>query len=297
MKKITHNAKGDMVFDVFNFIVLSLVMLSVLYPLYFIIIASFSDPAQIYAGKVLLIPKEITFEGYQRVFSDQYIWSGYINSIFYTILGTLINLILTLTAGFCLSRKKFFGGRFIMLLLIITMYFDGGLIPNYLLMQDLKILNTVWAMVIPNAVSVFNILIARTFFVSSVPEVMIEAARIDGCDDFRLFFRIILPTSQALIAVLTIFYAVGHWNSYFNALIFLRDQKLYPLQMVLRKILVQNEASASMLDDVYSYVEKQRITEIIKYAVIMVASVPMMILYPFLQKYFVKGVMIGAVKG
>jgi putative aldouronate transport system permease protein len=297
MKKITHNAKGDMMFDVFNFIVLSLVMLSVLYPLYFIIIASFSDPAQIYAGKVLLIPKEITFEGYQRVFSDQYIWSGYINSIFYTILGTLINLILTLTAGFCLSRKKFFGGRFIMLLLIITMYFDGGLIPNYLLMQDLKILNTVWAMVIPNAVSVFNILIARTFFVSSVPEAMIEAARIDGCDDFRLFFRIILPTSQALIAVLTIFYAVGHWNSYFNALIFLRDQKLYPLQMVLRKILVQNEASASMLDDVYSYVEKQRITEIIKYAVIMVASVPMMILYPFLQKYFVKGVMIGAVKG
>ncbi len=297
MTNNTSNAKGDIVFNVFNFTVLSLIMLSVLYPLYFIVIASFSDPTQIYAGKVLLIPKDITFEGYRRVFSDQYIWIGYMNSIFYTTLGTLINLVLTLTAGFCLSRKKLFGRHLIMLLLIITMYFDGGLIPNYLLMQNLKLLDTVWAMVIPNAVSVFNILIARTFFVSSVPEVMIEAARIDGCDDFRLFFRIVLPTSQALIAVLTIFYAVGHWNSYFDALIYLRNQKLYPLQMVLRKILIQNEASASMLDDVYSYVEKQRITEIVKYAVIMVASVPMLILYPFLQKYFVKGVMIGAIKG
>lgn len=297
MTNNTSNAKGDIVFNVFNFTVLSLIMLSVLYPLYFIVIASFSDPTQIYAGKVLLIPKDITFEGYRRVFSDQYIWIGYMNSIFYTTLGTLINLVLTLTAGFCLSRKKLFGRHLIMLLLIITMYFDGGLIPKYLLMQNLKLLDTVWAMVIPNAVSVFNILIARTFFVSSVPEVMIEAARIDGCDDFRLFFRIVLPTSQALIAVLTIFYAVGHWNSYFDALIYLRNQKLYPLQMVLRKILIQNEASASMLDDVYSYVEKQRITEIVKYAVIMVASVPMLILYPFLQKYFVKGVMIGAIKG
>lgn len=289
--------KEDKIFDAINITLLSFLLLAVLYPLYFIIIASISNPDRIFAGDVWLFPKEITFEGYIRIFQDGKIWTGYKNTIIYTVLGTALNILLTLTAAYALSRKDFYGRTFFMVMFVFTMFFSGGLIPTYLVVRDLGMVNTMWALIIPKAVAVWNIIVARTFFQSTVPDEMLEAAKMDGCSNTKFFLKIVLPLSKPVIAVMVLFYAVGHWNSYFDALIYLNDESLYPLQMILRNILIQNEAASSMVGNIDSFAAQQRIAELIKYGVIIVGSLPLLIVYPFIQKYFVHGVMIGGIKG
>nr|WP_237690878.1 carbohydrate ABC transporter permease [Paenibacillus caui] len=286
-----------MLFDAANYILLTLIMLTVLYPLYFILIASISDPNLVYSGEVWLFPRGFTWDGYDRIFNDSSIWRGYANSILYAVVGTLIGVSLTVLAAYPLSRKDLVGRGTIMWFLLATMFFSGGLIPTYLLIKDLNMLNTIWALALPGAGGVFNIIIVRTFFQSSLPDEMWEAASIDGCSNWRYFLSIVLPLSKAIIAVMVLYHIVGFWNGFFDALIYLNDEKKYPLQLVLRNILVQNQVNANMMVDVESYAAKMRVTELIKYGVIIVSSLPLLILYPFLQKYFVKGVMIGSIKG
>ncbi len=295
---VASRSRQDKLFDFMNYCILTVALVLVLYPIYFIIIASISNPNLVSAGRVLFWPKEITMEGYQRIINYPRLWVGYKNTILYAVIGTTINLTLTLTAAYSLSRKDLKGRNLIMGFLVFTMLFSGGLIPRYLLIMDLGMLNTIWAMVIPNAVGVWNVIIAKTFFQTTLPEEMLEAAVIDGCSNTNFFVRIVLPLSPAIIAVLALFYGVGHWNAFFDALIFLRDQKLYPLQIILREILISTQLLGSgMFSDGEIAAEQARIAESIKYGVIIIASVPILVFYPLLQKYFVKGVMIGAIKG
>ncbi len=290
-------SRSDVVFDIFNYSLVTFFFLTVFYPLFFVVIASVSNPDLVNLGKVWLLPKELNFLGYQKVFQDHNIWLGYRNTIIYTSLGTTINVILTLPAGYVLSRKDLVGRMLFMRLLIFTMLFHGGLIPTYLIVKSLGILNTIWVMVIPSAVAVWNVVIARAFFEGTIPFELLEASRVDGCSNQRFFWSIVLPISSALIAVETLFYAIQHWNAFFQALIYLNDQRLYPLQLFLRDILLRQELSEELTEDVRDLIEMQRLSEIIKYALIIVASLPVLVLYPFLQHYFVKGVMIGAIKG
>ncbi|KJK28323.1 carbohydrate ABC transporter permease [Paenibacillus polymyxa] len=294
---LKRKSKGDLWFDIINYVMLTIVMLLVLFPLYFVLIASLSDPNLIYSGEVWFFPKGFTLDGYGRIFSDSSIWIGYANSILYASLGTLIGVAVTVCAAYPLARKGMAGKSVIMWFLLISMFFSGGLIPTYLLIKDLHMLNTIWALVIPGAGGVFNVIIVRTFFQSTIPDEMWEAASIDGCSNTRFFWSIVLPLSKSVIAVMVLYHVVGFWNGFFDALIYLNDESKYPLQLVLRNILVQNQANSSIMIDVESYAAKMRVTELIKYGVIMVSSLPLLILYPFLQKYFVKGVMIGSIKG
>ncbi|UOE53558.1 carbohydrate ABC transporter permease [Cytobacillus oceanisediminis] len=296
-KKVTRRSKEDKVFDIINVFLVAIILILVVYPLYFIVIASFSDPNMIYDGKVWLLPKELTFEGYERIFQDSKIWLGYKNSIVYTVVGTIVNVSFTLMAAYALSRKDLYGRNVIMFLFLMTMFFSGGLIPTYLVVKNLGLLNTMWALILPKAVAVWNVIVAKTFFETSIPNELLEAAKMDGCSDAKFFWKIVLPLSKPIVAVMVLFYAVGHWNSYFDALIYLNNENLYPLQLILRNILIQNEASTMMISDLESLAAKQRVSELIKYGVIIVASIPLLIVYPFVQKYFVKGVMIGGIKG
>ncbi|RAP77217.1 carbohydrate ABC transporter permease [Paenibacillus montanisoli] len=295
--KHTQKSWSDAVFDYCNYAILTFAMLLVLYPLYFVLIASVSDPTLVSGGKVWLWPQGFRWTGYEAVFGNSAIMTGFRNSLMYVVIGTAINLVLTLPAAYSLSRKDLKGRGIFTFYLVVTMFFGGGLIPTYMLVKDLGMLNTIWAMVIPGAVSVWNIIICRTFFQSTLPTELLEAAIVDGCTNKRFFFSIVIPLSTPLIAVMVLFCAVGYWNSYFSALIYLKDHDLYPLQMILREILVQNSLDTSMIKDRALLEERQHLSELIKYAVIIVASVPVLILYPFLQKYFVKGIMIGSIKG
>lgn len=299
MKTMTRIFTNDTTFNIFNFIVLTTFMVAVLYPLYFLVIASISNPDALYAGQVWLLPKNITFEGYRRIFADDSLLLGYRNSALYTIVGTSISVSLILTAGYALSRKDLIGRNLIMAFFVFTMFFDGGIIPRYLIIRDLGMLNTIWAMVLPGAIGVWNLIIARTFFQMTIPDELLEAASIDGASNLQFFVKVVLPLSTPLIAVMVLIHAVANWNSFFDALIYLTREDMYPLQLVLRNILTQSQVTANpaMLSGVTSYADQQRVTELIKYAMIIVASLPMLILYPFLQKYFVKGMMIGAIKG
>ncbi|MRX72803.1 ABC transporter permease subunit [Bacillus lacus] len=296
-KHSARKSKEDRIFDIINISVLTIIAIIVLYPLYFVVIASISNPDRIYSGDIWLLPKEITFEGYIRIFQDEMIWLGYKNTVIYTVLGTAVNVSLTLMAAYALSRKDLVGRNFFMLLFLFTMFFSGGLIPTYLVVKNLGMVNTIWAMILPKAVAVWNLIVARTFFHSNIPDELLEAAKIDGCSNTKFFMKVVLPLSKPIIAVLILFYAVGHWNSYFDALIYLNDEGLYPLQLILRNILIQNEAAANMVGDVASYAAQRRLAELIKYGVIIVAALPLLIVYPFVQKYFVKGALIGGIKG
>ncbi|WP_078393722.1 carbohydrate ABC transporter permease [Shouchella patagoniensis] len=289
--------KGDKVFDAVNMFMLTLGCLIVLYPLYFIVIASISDPNRIFAGDVLFLPKDMTLDGYKRIFQDPGIWNGFKNTFLYSSLGTAISVSLTVTAGYALSRKDLAGRNVIMAFLLVTLFFHGGMIPTYLVVRDLGMVNTVWAMVIPNAVGLWNVIICRTFFQTSIPKDMLEAAQIDGCNDCKFFSKIVVPLSKPIIAVMVLFHVVTHWNSFFDALIYLNNDSLYPLQLILRNLLIQSEVSSQMIGDVESNQAQLAVAEQIKYGVIIVSSIPLLILYPFLQKYFVKGVMIGSIKG
>ena len=297
MKSTIRLNTADRLFDLFVYTFMTLVLLIVLYPLYFVVIGSFSDPDAIYEGRAWLLPADTTLEGYRRIFRDGSVWSGYANTILYATVGTAVNVCLTIPAAYALSRKDLRGKKAFTLLITFTMLFNGGLIPTFLLVRQLGLYNSIGAMVLPGAVSVWNLIIARTFFQTSIPDELLDSAMIDGCSNSQFFFRIALPLSGALTAIMILFYAVWHWNSFFDALIYLQDEKRYPLQLVLRNILIANQVSDSMVSDMTSVAQQQRIADLIKYGVIIVASLPMLMLYPFLQKYFVKGVMIGAVKG
>lgn len=295
-KHMIRRTRGDVVFDTFNYIILTICLLAVAYPLYFVVIASVSDPAAIYAGKVIWYPIKPSFEGYNRIFSYSSLLSGYKNTIIYTSVGTLINVILTITGAYALSRKDLVGRNLFMMLITFTMIFSGGVIPTYLLVRNLKLYNTMWALILPNAISSYNLIVARTFFQQTIPDEMLEAASLDGCSDMNFFVRIVLPLSSSIIAVMVLFYAVSHRNSYYNALIYMSSQSKYPLQLVLRNILIVNTLD-DMVNDVATQAAQQRMGDMIKYGVIILASLPLLVLYPFLQRFFVKGVMIGAVKG
>ncbi|MGM0882503.1 MAG: carbohydrate ABC transporter permease [Bacillota bacterium] len=295
---LTQKSGSEILFSIFLFLVCTLIFLIIVYPLYFIIIASISDSTLVSTGKVFLIPKGISLFGYSEIFQDSRIWTGYRNTVFYTALGTFVNLLFTLPAAYVLSRKEFKARRIIMLLFVITMFFNGGLIPTYLLMKGLHLTNTMWVFIIPFCVNVFYLIIARTFFETSLPSELYEAAAIDGCSHFKFFALVAMPLSKALISVIGLYYLVGHWNDFFTALIYIRSNELQPLQIVLRDILLSNQVFASgagVGGDSGGYA--QRYADQIKYGVIIVSTLPILVLYPFLQKYFEKGVMIGSVKG
>ena len=287
---------GDKLFYAACYLITALFMLAVLYPLVYILSASFSSADAITSGRMWLYPVDFSLVGYRYILKYDAIWLGYRNTLFYTFAGTLINVAMTMTCAYGLSRRGMRGRRFFTMLFTFTMIFSGGMIPNYLLMKNLKILNTVWCMLLPGAISAYNLIVAKTFIENSIPGDLLEAARIDGCSDVRFFFSIVLPLSKAILAVLLLMYAAAHWNAYFNAFLYLTDKRLYPLQIFLRQILVQSNMSADMLDP-EAMAQMQTLQQILKYAVIVVSTAPMLCLYPFVQKYFRQGVMIGSIKG
>lgn len=288
---------SDRVFNIANYLFLTLILLIVLYPLIYIVSASLSNSSAVISGRVWLWPVEPTLEAYRAVFKHRLIWSGFGNSLFYTVFGTLLNVVITVLAAYPLSRKDFYGRNFFMFLFAFTMMFSGGLIPSYLLVKDLGMLNTRWALIVPQALVVWNTIIAVTYFRTTIPDELLEAAQLDGCSDIRFLASVVLPLSGPILAVLALFYAVGHWNQYFNALIYLNDKSLFPLQLVLREILIQNEVDAAMLADVDAMVARQGLRELLKYALIVVATVPVLAIYPFVQRHFIRGIMIGSLKG
>ncbi len=298
MKKVNgiSRSRADKAFDIMDYVLLTIAFLLVAYPLYFVIIASVSDPIAVYEGRVILYPIKPTLEGYARIFSYESLFIGYKNTIIYTLAGTAINVVLTVTAGYALSRKELVGRNVMMMGVMFTMIFSGGMIPTYLLVRQLGLYNTMWALILPGAVSTWNLIVCRTFFQQTIPDELREAADLDGCGDVAFFLRVVLPLSSSIIAVMVLFYAVSHWNSYYNALIYLSSTSKYPLQLVLRNILIVNTMD-DMVNDVATQAAQQRMGDLIKYGMIIVSSLPLLILYPFLQKYFVKGVMIGAIKG
>ncbi|MGH4037219.1 MAG: carbohydrate ABC transporter permease [Sphaerochaeta sp.] len=275
-----------------------LIVISVLYPLYYVLIASVSNPYDVYAGKTFFAPSGFTLEGYQKIFKQDSIVQGYLNSIIYTSIGTLVSTFLVITSGYSLSKKDLPGRKAIMLFYVITMYFTGGLIPTYLVVAKTGLLNSMWALILPGGVSVFNLIVTRTYFETSIPKEMYEAATIDGCGHMKTFYKVVVPLSKPIIAVMTIFAMVAYWNDWFTALIYMNDKSKYPLQLVLREILIQSQASAQTMSGMDGgYAEANRITELVKYASMVVGAVPMLVAYPFVQKYFKTGLMVGSVKG
>lgn len=285
---------GDTVFRIINGILLGIMALIVLYPLYFIIIASFSSPEAVLAGKVVLLPVDINFDGYLKILERQDIWRGYLNTIVYTVLTVILALAVTVPAGWALSRKTLPGKKLWMVYFIIPMFFGGGLIPFYNVMSSLGLVNTIWAIILPSILSVWNLFMTKTFFESSISDGLIEAAKIDGAGQFRIFFAIVIPLSKAILAVMALYYAVGQWNSYFNAMIFLQDETLYPLQLVLKEILIASESTVGGSGE--TILEQFRLANQLKYVSVIVSSLPVLCLYPFVQKYFAQGVMIGSLK-
>ena len=297
MKK-ENKLSSDKVFEIANCVFLLILVIIVAYPLYYVLVASISDPYEVYAGKNFLLPSKVTFEGYARVFKEKSIAMGYVNSIYYTVLGTLVSVALIITTGYCVSKKTLPFRKAIMIFYVITMYFGGGLIPTYLVVSKTGLLNSVWSLILPGGVAVYNVIVARTYFESSIPEELYEAASIDGSGNMGTFFKIAHPLAKPILAVMVIFTMVAYWNDWFTSLIYMSDKAKYPLQLALRQILIQSQATATMIGNMDGgYAQANRITELIKFASIVVGAVPMLIAYPFVQKYFEKGFMAGAVKG
>jgi putative aldouronate transport system permease protein len=297
MAKRMREAALDKVFLAIIYTLLGLGILVVLYPLYFTVIASFSDPQAVYQGRVLLVPVDFTLEGYERLFLDPAIPRGYLNTVIITAGGTVISVFLTLTAAFALANRHLKGRAFFTGFFAFTMFFNGGMIPTYLLVRSLGMLNTFWALILPGAVGAWNLFLVRTFYQTTIPEELYEAATIDGASITCYYYKIVLPLSQAIISVMILYYGVGYWNLFFPALLYIRDEVLYPLQLVLRNIILANE-SLSLADlDAETVAARQRVADLLKYSSMIVASVPLLIVYPFLQKYFSQGVMVGSIKG
>lgn len=275
----------------------TLLTLIVLLPLINVLACSFSAPEAVSSGKVLLWPVDFSVSGYERVFNTNEIWLGYANTLYYTIVGTFVNVFVTMVCAYPLARRGLPYKSFFSFLFAFTMLFSGGLVPTYLLARNLHLLNTRWALIIPGAMGVYQMIVTRTFLVANIPQELLEMSQIDGCNDFRFFWAFVLPLSKAVIAVTAMQYAVGHWNSWFSAFLYLSDDKKYPLQMMLRRILVMNQIKASDYVDEETLVAMEGMADLLKYALIVVATVPILCAYPFIQKYFVKGIMIGSLKG
>lgn len=301
-KSTIKESKTDRIFLGFVYVLLIFALVIVAYPLIYIASASISDPSVVNSGEMWLLPKEITFEGYTTILQNKDIWRGYFNTVIYTVVGTALNLFVTIPAGYVLSRKDFPLKGIFTKMMVITMFISGGMIPSYILVNNLGLTNTMWALILPGAASVYNIVVTRTFFQSSIPDELTEAAIMDGATNFKIFTAVILPLAKPIVAVMALFYGVGHWNQYFQALLYIDDRSKYPLQMVLREILVLQDLSSNpstmMSEATAEYLnQQQNLSAIIKYGVMIVATLPIIMVYPFLQKYFVKGVMLGSLKG
>lgn len=300
MQKKPRKAGADRLFDGINRIIMAILFVLFAWPLWFVVIASFSDPYEVWNGTVVLLPKGFSLDSYVEILKYEEIWVGYRNTIFYTVAGTCINLFVTVCMAYPLSRRRFMPKNLLMALCMITMYFSGGLIPNYLVVKNLHMVDTVWAMMIPGCLSVYNMIIMRSYFVNSIPETMEEAAVLDGANPVQYLLKVVLPLSKPVIAVIALYYMVGHWNDFFNALIYLNDRELLPLQTFLRNLLVTNSVgTVSQTQNLNPELLQKKIylAQTIKYSAIIISTVPVLCVYPFVQKYFVKGIMIGAIKG
>lgn len=295
--KFKYMSTGEKIFTIVDYILMIFVLVVIAYPIIYIISASFSSPQAVISGKVVLWPVGVTLRGYKAVFNNPKIMTGFRNSIFYTVVGTFINIVMTMCCAFPLSRKEFTARNKISAYFVFTMYFSGGLVPTYILVMRLGLINSPWAMIIPTAMSTYNMIIARTYMVNSIPDELYEATEIDGGTPWQYFIRIVWPLCKPIIAVLVLYYGVAKWNDYYNAMIFLKKDSLQPLTIVMRDILIQNQVDPTMLTDARQASELAGLTQLLKYSTIVVASLPVLVMYPFVQKYFVKGVMIGAVKG
>jgi putative aldouronate transport system permease protein len=289
--------REDMAFSFMVYVLLTFVLIIIAFPLIYLVSASLSSPQAVISGRVWLLPVDFTIKGYEAIFKDSSIIRGFLNSLYITVVGTGINILMTVMMAYPISRKKFYGRKAFTMFMMITMFFGGGLVPTFLLINHLHMYNTFWAVMVPGCVGITNVIICRTYFESSIPEELYESAALDGCDDFGFLIRIVLPLSKPVLAVLVLYYAVGHWNSYFNEMIYLEDKVKYPLQVVLRQILIMSQVADEMMLDFSAAEQAQGMADLLKYSTIVVSSLPMLILYPFIQKYFVKGVMIGSVKG
>lgn len=287
---------GDKLFDAINALIMIAVCILIAYPLYYVLMASFTDPSIVNSGKLLLYPEQIFMGGYEKIVAYKPIWTGYWNTIKYTVAGTFVAVVVTIPCAYALSRKDLSGRRILNFLFTFTMFFNGGIIPLYLVINKLGIYNSIFAMILPGAVSVYNLIVCRSFYDSSIPDELVEASKLDGGTDFNIFFQIVVPISSTIIAVMVLFYATSIWNSFMNALMFMGDQGKMPLQVILRSLILSNQAS-SVLSGGTEMIERQKLAEQLKYGVIVVSAMPLLVLYPFVQKYFAKGVMIGAVKG
>jgi putative aldouronate transport system permease protein len=289
------DSTGDKIFLFAIYVVLSILLIVVLYPLIYIISSSFSSPSAVTSGRVWLLPVEFSLKGYNLLFRSPDVMTGYANSLFYTSMGTLISVTLTIMIAYPLSRKSFFGRNFLMMMITFTLLFSGGLIPTYMVVKEMGLINSRWALLIPNAIWVWQVIIARTFFQSSIPDELLDASEMDGCSDLRFIRSVVIPLSKPIIAVLLLMYAVGQWNSFFDALIYLKSAKLFPLQLILRSIIILNNSSNAT--DALKLVERQQLSELLKYSLIVVSTLPVLIIYPFVQRFFVQGLLIGSVKG
>ena len=297
LKKFGKAPLGDKIFIILIYILLAAIMLVVFLPLVYIVSASFSDPQAVISNEVWFLPVRPTLRCYQAVFKNRNILTGFANSFYYMIVGTLVNIVMTVMCAYPLSRKEFTARNKVAMIFVFTMYFSGGLIPTYMLVNSLGLVNTRWSMIIPSAMSTYNMIICRTYFVNSIPDELYEAGQLDGCTPFKYLLRVVVPLSKPILAVLVLYYGVTKWNSYFDAMIYLKSQTMVPLQIVLRDILILNQVDYTMISDASAIAAQRGLTDLLKYSTIVVASLPVLCIYPFVQKYFVKGVMIGAVKG
>lgn len=296
--KHTKPTAGDRIYRIIALIILGLIIFIIAYPLYFILCASFSNPTKLYDNPFLLLPRGFTVENYKTALANKDVWIGYRNSLFYTFAGTTINIVMTVLGAYPLSRKDFVGRNVLTFFYTFTMFFGGGLIPSYLINKSLGLYNNVWVMIIPTAVSVYNMIIMRTFFQTNIPTNLEESAMLDGCSNFRMLLSIVLPLSTPIISVMILFYGVGNWNAYFNALIYLSDRNLLPLQMILREILIQNEMTSMMQISVDAEYATRMMEQMgLKYVVVVISTLPIFIIFPFMQKFFKQGIMVGALKG
>ena len=297
MEKFKNSSIGDKIFYIIITVILTLFFIAVLYPCIYVVSASISSGSAINAGKVVFLPVGFSLKSYEMILSDVDVWRSFLNSIFYTVVGTAFSVVMTVCAAYCLSRKDFPGGKIVMLMFTFVMLFSGGIIPHYLLVSNLGIRDTIWAVLLPGALSTHNLIVARSYIENSIPHELFESAMVDGCTDIGYFLRIVLPLSKSIIAVLVLFFGISRWNEYFRPMLYLQSRELYPLTLIVREYLVMGSMNASNIKDPEVAAQRTEMLAGLRYALIVISTAPIMMLYPFIQKYLVKGIMIGSVKG